>query len=255
MKINKNILLLMILIISSLTALIPTASYAQFTNFKEGVVSIEFDDGWTSAYENGLPIVEKYGFKSTQGVITNAYNNWSKSLYMSNPQLQDWLKRGHDLASHTTYHPDLTTLPRFQVHNELSSSKTSLMVNTGKRVDYFIAPYCAFNKREINISKYYYKAARGCFTGSNNTSTTIDKYNLDSFIIDKDTPTTEISNLINKARQEKTLLILVYHAVLPNPSESTHISIAKFEEQMKVIKNSNIKVLKTMEALNYLKVI
>ncbi|HMT56341.1 MAG TPA: carbohydrate binding domain-containing protein, partial [Candidatus Saccharibacteria bacterium] len=40
------------------------------TSFSRPLVSIEFDDGWSSAYTNGLPLVESFGWKPTQYVIT-----------------------------------------------------------------------------------------------------------------------------------------------------------------------------------------
>jgi peptidoglycan/xylan/chitin deacetylase (PgdA/CDA1 family) len=239
-----------IAMIGLLTLVAPT-NYALAADFSEGVVSVEFDDGWKSAYTNGLPIAEKYGFESTQAVIANANTQWSNTEYMSDNEIRDWSRRGHDIASHSMNHPDLTTLSNGQVRNELNNSKNRIQRIINKPVTYFVAPYCAFENREIRIAKSIYKVARNCFTGVDNSGSQIKINNLNSQIVDKDTTKEQIASWVNEAKANKTLLIFVYHAVPEVAVESTEITKANFEEHMQTIKNSGVKVMTTMKALKY----
>ena len=47
-----------------------TSGSLQFTISNRGLVSINFDDGYQSMYDNGLPILDAAGLKSTQYIIT-----------------------------------------------------------------------------------------------------------------------------------------------------------------------------------------
>ena len=38
--------------------------------FSEGMVTFSFDDGYASIYQNGIPILNAAGIKSTQAIIT-----------------------------------------------------------------------------------------------------------------------------------------------------------------------------------------
>lgn len=227
-------------------------TYGLQADLREGIVSIDFDDGWKSSYTVGLPIVEKYGFKVTQGIATSANTAWSDTEYMSNAEIKDMSKRGHYIASHTVSHPDLTTLSATSLNKELRNSKTRIERIINKRVDYFIAPYCAFGAREVKAASLVYGAARGCFTGSNNTGQSLNRNNLDSVIVDNLMPVAEVKRLTEQAKAQKTLLILVYHMFADNAIYDTQVNTSIFDQQMQVIKESGIRVMPTMQALRSL---
>jgi peptidoglycan/xylan/chitin deacetylase (PgdA/CDA1 family) len=227
-------------------------TYGLQTDLREGMVSIDFDDGWKSAYTTGLPIVEKYGFKVTQGVISSANTLWSSESYMTDDEIKDMSNRGHYIGSHSVTHPDLTTLSVPALNKELRNSKTRLERIINKKVDYFIAPYCAFGAREIKSASKIYKASRGCFTGSNNTGANFNRNNLDSVIVDNTMSVAEVKRLTLLAMEQKTLLILVYHIFNDNAINEVQVNTSIFDQQMAAIKETGIKVMPTMQALKSL---
>src|SRR5262245_14007263 len=90
----------------------------------EGVVSINFDDGYESAYENGLPIVEDAGFKTTQFIITKVVGGPG---YVTRGQILAMQNSGHEIGDHTRTHPNLTTLSPAQQKNEIVGAQQDLI--------------------------------------------------------------------------------------------------------------------------------
>src|SRR5882724_2277807 len=90
----------------------------------EGVVSINFDDGYESAYEIGLPIVEHAGFKTTQFIITKEVGT---ATYVTTGQILAMQNSGHEIGDHTRTHPDLTTLTPAQQNDEIVGAQQDLI--------------------------------------------------------------------------------------------------------------------------------
>src|SRR5215831_3789473 len=70
---------------------------------REGVVSINFDDGYESAYEIGLPIVQHGGFTTTQFIVTKFVG---KPGYVTMGQVLAMQNSGHEIGDHTRTHPN-----------------------------------------------------------------------------------------------------------------------------------------------------
>src|SRR5215472_7647581 len=89
----------------------------------EGVVSINFDDGYESAYDNGLPIVERAGFKTTQFIITKEVG---EPGYVTKGQILAMQNSSHEIGDHTQTHPNLTTLTPAQQKDEIVGAQQAL---------------------------------------------------------------------------------------------------------------------------------
>jgi peptidoglycan/xylan/chitin deacetylase (PgdA/CDA1 family) len=186
----------------------PTAT----TPFSRPLVSIEFDDGWTSAYQYGLPLVESFGWRPTQYIITDtAVNNanYGNGTYMTPAQIQDWNRRG-DVGSHTVSHPSLPSLSTAMMTNELTLSKNYLDGILGEPTKLFVTPYCESNTNVVNVAKTLYQSLRNC-QPITNTKANFDRYNLKSFIVLNSTTDAELTAALNAAKASNGWLILVWH--------------------------------------------
>jgi peptidoglycan/xylan/chitin deacetylase (PgdA/CDA1 family) len=90
-----------------------------------GFVSIDFDDAYQSTYDNGLPIFDAAGIRTTQYIITGSPNNAivnpqngpvgisdvsGNPEYMTWSEVQTMAANGHEIGAHTRTHQSLSTL-------------------------------------------------------------------------------------------------------------------------------------------------
>ncbi|MEM3712849.1 MAG: polysaccharide deacetylase family protein [Thermoproteota archaeon] len=71
-----------------------------------GAVSLTFDDGLMSQLKNGIPLLEKFGFKGTFYIIPR-----------DEEQLKTWKEvseRGHEVGNHSLKHPCSSNYPWYQ---------------------------------------------------------------------------------------------------------------------------------------------
>jgi peptidoglycan/xylan/chitin deacetylase (PgdA/CDA1 family) len=216
------------------------------------IISIEFDDGWKSAYQNGLPILNKYNIKTTQAIISGANEN-GNLVYVTDNQIRDYSNQGHDISSHSVTHRSLFTLSDVQMREEFLNSRNKLQNLIGKKVPYFVAPYCEFGTREANAARGFYQYARGCFTGSENTPNNIDIRNLDSKIVEQGTSIDTFNSWIANAKKNNSLLILVYHKVSQDTSPDAYsVTPQTLDAQMSIVSRSGLKIQTTNTALRTL---
>lgn len=68
---------------------------------REKAVVITIDDGYMSFYENGLPLLKKYGFPATLFINTETVGG---SSYMDWPQLEACVEAGMEIGNHSHSH-------------------------------------------------------------------------------------------------------------------------------------------------------
>jgi len=177
-----------------------------------GMVSLNFDDGWLSAYQNAYPILKAAGFKATFNIFTDAFND--SYDYMTLAQAKSLYATGNEIGSHSVTHSDLTTLPATQLTNEISGSK-SWFAQNGILTTTFAYPYGAYNQSvETAVKNAGYVAARSSDNGYNDKAS--DKYALRIFSVENTTTIAQIKTVIDYAKANKVWLILLVHEVLAN---------------------------------------
>ena len=108
------------------TGTIPESSNSlNFVVSAYGFVSIDFDDSYQSMYDNGLPIFDAAGIRTTQYIITGSPNNAivnpdagpvgiadvsGNPEYMTWAEVQTMAANGHEIGAHTRTHQTLSTL-------------------------------------------------------------------------------------------------------------------------------------------------
>lgn len=107
----------------------------------EKPVVLTFDDAFVSQWDAAAALDQRgmHGvFFITLG--QTRMNDW---------QIKDLAGRGHEIASHTISHADLTTLSDEQLANEVTASRTQLQAITGRSIDFFAYPYGAWDDRVV----------------------------------------------------------------------------------------------------------
>jgi peptidoglycan/xylan/chitin deacetylase (PgdA/CDA1 family) len=109
----------------------------------EAAISLTFDDGTEDHWSRGMALWADYGFRVTLGILANRFLDHPERI----PQLQEAFDAGHELANHSTTHPDLTTQTPAVLLNEIQSCN-DLLLNNVEGLDHvltFIYPYETYN--------------------------------------------------------------------------------------------------------------
>lgn len=220
--------------------------------FEEPIITIAFDDGWYSIYQNAQ-LLEKHSIRTTQYILPGNFND---PQYMSKDHVYQMVKAGHDIQSHTMSHPHLpvTTLP--DVEKELRESKAILGNVTGREVTDFASPYGKMSPSVLEHVKKVYRSHRntnGDLTnldsGDINIKDKFDIFNINSYTV-KNTDTAEdLQKLIEYTKQQKGWLVLTYHQV-DNSGALFSVTPAALDAQLAQIKKSGIRTATMSETIN-----
>lgn len=119
-------------------------------------VVITFDDGFRNVLENALPALEAHQFKAIQFIVHDlmgATNRWDphepQEALMTKQEVQEWLRLGHEIGSHTLTHPDLTRISDAQLREEVVASKKALEDAFAVKIRHFCYPFGKFDARAI----------------------------------------------------------------------------------------------------------
>ena len=121
-------------------------------------VVLTFDDG----YANHWNAVQAMNARGMKGVFyVPVYSG------LSTEKLKSMAANGHQIASHTFNHPNLTTLSDSQLRHEIAGSKQALESRLGIPIRHFAYPYGAYNDRVIAAVKAAgYQGAVAAWGGS-----------------------------------------------------------------------------------------
>lgn len=211
------------------------------------MVSITFDDSWTSQYTNALPILENNSLKGTFYFTTEpVIGGWEG--FMTPSQVRTIANKGHEAGDHTVSHANLTTLSAAQIDYEVRNSKAYLEQLTGKSVTTIAYPYGAVNTSVIErVQAAGYRGGRSAIDDGLNGSV-VDPYNLSAFAPENTTSTSEIKASIDRAAREGLWYILAFHEIDESGNQYSN-STAQFREIINYIKASGIRVVTVDEGL------
>lgn len=216
--------------------------------FREPVVSIVFDDGWSSVYENAYPILEEHGICSTQFIISGVTGN---PAYMSAVQIEDMLHNCHEIQSHTVTHRNLTELSNGELKDELFNSRVSLEHLTNQPVEDIAVPLGAYNEAVQKAAKTWYRSLRTTSSGIN-TLENFDAYKLYSPTIDASHTVEDIQKMIAEAKERNGWLILTYHQI-DNSNLKYAVTPENFRAQIDTVIASSVDIVPFGEVLNLIK--
>lgn len=111
----------------------------------DGDIAITFDDGPSTYTPDLLDILASYGVKATFFVLGDNGNGAIDKVPEWTSHIQRTDSDGHQIASHTYSHPDLTTLTSAARYEEMYQTEEALLNILGKIPTYMRPPYLAFN--------------------------------------------------------------------------------------------------------------
>ncbi len=195
-----------------ITCIVPTL--LPIPIFAKAVVSVSFDDGAKSIYENGFPTFKKLHIPATIYVITDwiGTDEW----YVDWKALKTLSRYGWEIGSHTVDHHSLIKLNNRQVMEELNESKKTLR-DQGYSACSFASPYGEYNARVLNLIKKRYATNReavGTSSKGLNDLKHFDRYNILSFELQNDVSLYQAKKKINAAIKKDKWLVFYLHEVV-----------------------------------------
>lgn len=217
------------------------------TGFTSGMVSITFDDGFASMYTNGLPLLKKYGFKSTEFIPTGLINTPG---YMTPTQLKALHNAGEEIGSHTVTHTDMLTETPTQWVTEFSKSKSQLQTWTGASITDFAYPNGLYSGATTSLAKKYYASTRGVEDGLNSKDD-FNPYDVKVQNMFDTTTTAQVADWVKQAKATNTWLVLVYHSVdsTTGAGDDFNVTPAQLDAQLAAIKASGLPVMTYHQAM------
>jgi peptidoglycan/xylan/chitin deacetylase (PgdA/CDA1 family) len=211
------------------------------------LVSIFFDDAYYNQYEMALPVLLKYRFRATFGVITDSIG-YGEGLweYMDKEDLEILAGYGMDIASHTRTHPHLIdNLSDKQLRQEIIDSKRDLE-DMGFDVKTIVYPYYEYDERVIEyVREADYVCARAGWPEDGafdiNSTDPDDRYHVSSMQI-TNWGMEHFEKVVSEAGRY-SLVSLVYHFISDEGPESTSTPVADFHAQMDYLNQNGFTVV------------
>ena len=146
-----------------------TIKFNELKENNEKKFIITFDDAYENVFINAFPILRKLGFNAVCFIVANKighYNDWDKNKnkfkkmkIMNFEQINEWLKNGFSIGSHTLDHVDLTKLNRNDKIDQIVNSKKHLNRLFNTEIDTFAFPFGSYDDETQNIINEYYDYA------------------------------------------------------------------------------------------------
>jgi peptidoglycan/xylan/chitin deacetylase (PgdA/CDA1 family) len=226
---------------------------SKFSMKKEGstpgrqpIISLSFDDGWLSIYENGLPLLTRYGIKSTQCIVSGYMQGFP--AYMSEDNVRSFNSAGHEICAHTRTHADLTTLSAQNLESEVAGSRADLAALGVPAPTIFAYPFGAYNDAVVQAVKDAGFSGARTTNGGSNDQDAINQYLLNRRPVNVDTSFEMVKGWIDQAINEKTWLILALHKV-DNSGTTYSTTPETLDRILSYISNSPIEVRKVGDVI------
>lgn len=186
---------------------------------RSGDVELYFDDGAMSVWQYGRPLLKEFGVQAILPIITESASRANagkaSSDVMSWAQISDMAKDGHEIASHTRTHANLTKLNDAQLTSEIAGSAEDLRSH-GFRVSEIVYPFGATNSRVLAMAKRYYSRGRGGLESGEATTKPFEARSVDAGV-----SSGEVRDYIDAAVAQSKSLNLMYHGVHPPHQEAS----------------------------------
>jgi peptidoglycan/xylan/chitin deacetylase (PgdA/CDA1 family) len=222
--------------------------------FQQPLISVTFDDGYETTYQDSLPILQKHGIHSTQYILSGVENN---PLYLNWAQVKAIQKAGHEIGCHTVTHPDLTTVSQQELMHQLTDCKKTMEHELGTSVTDFASPYGAENAQTLADIKKVFASQRNVYGDSSNGVTNVDvntakKFKPNDIIgmtVKHDTSLAEIQALVDFTIKNNGWLVLTYHQADDGASKYA-LDTSKLDDQMNLLEHTQVRIVTVHQALS-----
>lgn len=216
----------------------------KISKFDKPIISLTFDDGWKSIYNNAIPILDKNNLLGTFFIISTRFDNPS---YMTVAEVLETNKKGHEIGAHSRNHINLQMCPRFVIKKEINGSADDLIKIGVDSIRSFAYPYGRRSDRvksiakEMNIISARSVIGDYCYGDE-------DRYDIPTKFVIQETKIEDVKGWIDKAIAEKLWLVLLFHQIAPD-AYMYGCSIDIFSQIIDYIKGKNVDVMRYSDVI------
>ncbi|MBP2619815.1 polysaccharide deacetylase family protein [Streptococcus panodentis] len=116
------------------------------------VVWLTFDDSLKDFYTNAFPLLQKYGMKATNNVITGFVQAGREDM-LTLDEIKEMKDKGMSFEDHTVNHPDLSAAASEQQTTELKDSKDYLDQNLSQSTTTVAYPAGRYSDTTLQIAE------------------------------------------------------------------------------------------------------
>ena len=219
------------------------------------LVTIVSDDGNIEDFTRLKPLFDSKGIKCTFATRVDGQENKASNM-MSYAQLKQLQDEGHEIASHTYSHTNLTTVTKTVAEEQLKKSKELLEAN-GIVCDGIYYPNGVYTTETLELARKYYKYGGATWTSKNGVDLLTNYAPLDLYCFTR----TSYGNMTNAFNGDKA--IADFEKSLSTPSwfvicihgaefrDTTHgnSSLEGLTKFIDHVKSKGIDIVPTREAL------
>lgn len=200
-----------------------------------GIVSITFDDGSKSQFENGLRISRLYGVKGTLFLNTK---HVTEAETANDPWIMSWdevnafQNAGWEIGSHSYSHIYLTEIDEAEVVSELDRARADIAEHIGNTPSSFAAPYGDFNEGVLELVKGRHEFNLRAWGENNgrNRMDSVNPYMIERLAVESDMQPSLVCGEMIRAALNNEWLVLMFHEVVMSEPSGYQISANTFEE-------------------------
>jgi hypothetical protein len=228
------------------------------TKWPNGVISLSFDDGYMSQFNNARPYLDKYGYRATAFVITETLWNHSQyTQYYDLPTAQSLeFESNWEISTHAytaaNHNAGYVAIGDEAALDDASLAKGYLQNNGFKSSSLFAYPQGLFSAGTIVNTRTLFIAGRSIsyFGGlPDETIMPADLSRLRSLPCGNATTVVSIEQAIDRAFANAEWLILVFHDIVTTANTGLQFSIANFQTIIDYINTKGIPLRLISEVL------
>lgn len=218
---------------------------AHVHHLEDGIVSLNFDDGYESVYQNAVPLLKRAGIPASFYIITSTYKKNSPN-YMKQQQILDLAAQGHEIGVHTRTHPHLPEIAAEKAVGEIRGARDDLK-DLGIHARTFAYPYGEYNESIVrDVEQLGFSGARTTRPAFNDRNT--NPFLLRLYDVQARTTLDDIKREIEAAQEQKVWLILLFHKV-EDSDEQYNVRPEVFRQMVEFLVARRVKMVTTYEGL------
>lgn len=211
----------------------------------EPMVTLTFDDAFTSFYENAFPLFKKYDMTGTIYLVSQDFD---QPGIMTSSQLHEIQSYGFEIGSHSVTHPHLPVLSSDEVDAELRNSRDIISQYMGVPIESFASPYGEYNDQVLEQIKRFYSSHRSVDVGYN-TKNNFNPYNIRAMSPISSTSPETVLAWVDEAIRNRAWLSIVYHDIVDDGLTYTNTP-EHLETVLSGLKDRSVRVLTNRDALS-----